>query len=71
MGAFTTMGVREIQSGLAARDFTANEIVDDAFERIYDYDGRVHAFLETTEGMAREAADRIAFDHYARAVRWA
>lgn len=56
MTAFATMGVGEIRSGLAAREFSAREIAEDALARVAARDGEVHAFLETTEKLALERA---------------
>ena len=46
---FGEMGIREIQTGLAAKEFSAAEVARGTFERIGEADGAVHAFLETTE----------------------
>ncbi len=59
MTQFATMGVREIQEGLAAKEFSAREIAEQSLERIAAVDGEVHAFLETTEDLALEAARKI------------
>lgn len=45
---FGEMGIREIQTGLAAKEFSAAEVARGTFERIGEADGAVHAFLETT-----------------------
>lgn len=57
--SFESMGVRDIQAGLAAKDFSAKELTEASFERIAAADADVHAFLETTEQLAYEAAARI------------
>ena len=56
---FGEMGIREIQAGLAAKEFSAAEVARGTFERIGEADGAVHAFLETTEELALDAAARI------------
>lgn len=56
---FGEMGIREIQTGLAAKEFSAAEVTRGTFERIGEADGAVHAFLETTEELALDAAARI------------
>ncbi|MFR3273290.1 MAG: amidase family protein [Slackia sp.] len=53
------MGVREIREGLAAQEFSAREIAQANLEHIAKADEAVHAYLELTEDMAYEAADRI------------
>ena len=57
--AFACMGVRDIQAGLAAREFSAREVAASALERVRALDGATHAFLETTEQMALEQAEKI------------
>ena len=59
MTEFATMGIREIQAGLAAKEFTAREVAQQSLERIAARDGEVHAFLETTEDMALAAAEKV------------
>ncbi|WP_172137095.1 Asp-tRNA(Asn)/Glu-tRNA(Gln) amidotransferase subunit GatA [Adlercreutzia sp. ZJ473] len=56
---FGSMSVRAIQAGLAAGEFSAAEVARGTFERIGAADARVHAFLETTEAAALEAAARV------------
>ncbi len=53
------MGVREIREGLAAQEFSAREIAQANLEHIAKADEAVHAYLELTEDMAYEAADKI------------
>ena len=53
------MGVRELQAGLAARDFSAREVAQSALDRIAARDADVHAYLETTADLALGAADAI------------
>lgn len=57
--AFGCMSAREIQSGLADGEFSAAEVARATFERIAEADAQVHAFLETTEELALEAASRV------------
>ena len=45
MADFATMGVRDIQAGLNAREFSAQEVARQSLERIGARDGEVHAFL--------------------------
>lgn len=59
MTEFATMGVRAIQAGLAAKEFSAREVATQSLARIAANDADVHAFLETTEELALKAADRI------------
>ena len=56
---FGEMSIREIQSGLAAKEFSAAEVARGTFERIAAADEPVHSFLETTEELALDAAARI------------
>ena len=57
--AFPAMGVREIRAGLAAREFSAREIAEASLARIRALDGATHAYLETTERLALDQAERI------------
>ena len=57
--AFAELSVADIQAGLQAKEFSATEIAEDSFKRIADADEAVHAYLETTEQLARDAAARI------------
>ncbi|WP_165248405.1 Asp-tRNA(Asn)/Glu-tRNA(Gln) amidotransferase subunit GatA [Adlercreutzia sp. ZJ141] len=57
--SFASMGVRELQAGLATKQFSAREIAEQSFACIEANDASVHAFLETTEALAYEAAARI------------
>ena len=57
--SFAEMSVAEIQAGLTAKEFSAQEIAKESLERIAATDGAVHAYLETTEAMALEAAARV------------
>ena len=56
---FGQMGVKEIHDGLVAKEFSAQEVARGALDRVAAADGEVHAFLETTEALALEAADRL------------
>ena len=56
---FATMGIREIQAGLMNEEFTAVEVAEASLARIAEQDKDVHAFLETTEEQAIEAAEKI------------
>ena len=57
--AFGEMGIRELQAGLAAKEFSASEVAKATFARIAAADETVHAFLETTEALAIDTAARI------------
>ena len=57
--AFAEMSVAEIQAGLTAKEFSAEEIAKESLERAASTDKAVHAFLETTEQLALEAAARV------------
>ena len=57
--SFACMGARELQAGLAAREFSAHEVAEASLERIASLDGKVHAFVETTEQLALQAAARV------------
>lgn len=59
MADFATMGVRELQTGLRAKDFSAREVAQAALDRIAARDGEVHAFLEVTDELALDAADKV------------
>ncbi len=59
MQDFTELSVEEIRSGLAGGAFSAREITQAAFERIEKTDEDVHAFLELTQNLAFDQADRI------------
>ena len=54
-----TMGIREIQAGLMNGEFTAVEVAEASLARIAEQDTDVHAFLETTDELAVEAAEKI------------
>ena len=57
--AFACMGAREIQQGLAAKEFSAREVAQASLERVRALDGATHAFLETTEQLALCQADKL------------
>ncbi|BAK45121.1 Asp-tRNA(Asn)/Glu-tRNA(Gln) amidotransferase subunit GatA [Eggerthella sp. YY7918] len=57
--AFAAMSARDIQAGLAAREFSAREVAEGSLARIRVLDGATHAYLETTEQLALEQAARI------------
>lgn len=57
--AFAEMSVAEIQAGLTAKEFSAEEIAKESLGRVVSTDKAVHAFLETTEQLALEAAARV------------
>ncbi|MDR1082809.1 MAG: Asp-tRNA(Asn)/Glu-tRNA(Gln) amidotransferase subunit GatA [Coriobacteriales bacterium] len=56
---YSSLGVADIQAGLAAREFSACELARAAFERIEAEDEHIHAFLETTFELALKAAQRV------------
>ncbi len=56
---FAAMSVRDVRTGLLAKEFSAREIAQASLARIAAVDGGVHAYLETTEALALEAAERI------------
>ena len=53
------MGVRELQAGLAAREFSAREVAQSALDRIAARDADVHAYLEVTAELALAAASAL------------
>ena len=59
VGTLANLSVREFRAGLAAREFSAREIANDALARIEREDGTLHTFLETSPHLAYEAAERI------------
>ena len=56
---FGEMSVRQIQAGLAAREFSAAEVARATLGRIGAADEAVHAFLQVTEDLALAAASRV------------
>ena len=59
MTEFATWSIADIQNGLDAREFSAREVASQSLERIAAHDGDIHAFLETTEALALDAADAV------------
>ena len=57
--AFGELSVAQIQSGLSAKEFSAEEVAEASLSRIASADKAVHAFLETTEEAALAAAARV------------
>src|SRR3990167_2717659 len=49
-----TLTIEQIQKGLLAKEFSAQDLAQSAFENIRNKDGNLHAFLEVTEDLARE-----------------
>ena len=56
---FATMGVRQIQTGLANREFSARELAEASLARIAAVDVDVHAFLEVTDELALAKAAEL------------
>lgn len=56
---FGAMSAARISQGLAAKEFSAVEVAKGALARVEQADQKVHAFLETTEQLALDAAARI------------
>ena len=59
MTQFQDMGVKQINEGLKAGEFSARELTDAAFAAIEARDKDVHAFLELTPELAYQQADKI------------
>ena len=59
MTGFAARNIRDIQAGLAAREFSAREVATESLARIKARDTDLHAFLETTEDLALSAADAL------------
>ena len=59
MTEFATWSIADIQNGLDAREFSAREVASQSLERIAARDADIHAFLETTEALALDAADAV------------
>lgn len=57
--AFACMSAREVQAGLAGKEFSAREVAESSLARIHALDGATHAFLETTEHLAFEQAAKV------------
>ena len=56
---FATMGVRQIQTGLANKEFSAREVAQASLARIATVDADVHAFLEVTDELALAKAAEL------------
>lgn len=56
---FGAMGIAQVRAGLAAKEFSAAEVARGTLERIAQADQEVHSFLEVTEQMALEAAEKV------------
>ena len=57
--SIANLGVRDIQKGIAAGDFSAVELMEGALDAIDAQDADVHAFLELTPELARTAAENV------------
>ncbi len=57
--AITDMGIAQIREGLAAKQFSAQEVAQASLDHIAKADGQVHAFLEVTADAATAAAQRV------------
>ena len=57
--ALTDMGIAQIREGLAAKQFSAQEVAQASLDHIAKADGQVHAFLEVTADAAVAAAQRV------------
>lgn len=51
--------VKEIQTGLTSKEFSAEEVAKESLARIESADKKVHAFLEVTSEAALSAAQRV------------
>jgi len=51
--------IKQAHNGLMAKEFSAKELTEAFLARIKKEDGEIHAFLETTADLAREAAVKI------------
>ena len=56
---FATMGVRQIQTGLANKEFSARELAQASLAHIATVDADVHAFLEVTDELALAKAAEL------------
>lgn len=59
MTHFSEMGILDIRAGLAKKEFSASEIAQASIARIASADTKIHAFLETTEELARAQASKL------------
>lgn len=56
MTNFASLSVRDIRKGLSDKTFSAKEIAEASIARVAAVDSEIHAFLETTEGLALQKA---------------
>ena len=56
---FPALGIRELQAGLAAKEFSAREVAEGSLARIQAVDPSIHAYLETTGELALAAAEAV------------
>ena len=57
--ALSDLTVKEIQTGLTSKEFSAEEVAKESLARIESADKKVHAFLEVTSEAALSAAQRV------------
>ncbi len=57
--ALSDLSVKEIQAGLASKEFSAQEVAQESLARIASVDKKIHAFLEVTEQAALDAARQV------------
>lgn len=57
--ALSDLMVKEIQTGLTSKEFSAEEVAKESLARIESADKKVHAFLEVTSEAALSAAQRV------------
>ncbi len=57
--ALSDLSIKEIQTGLVNKEFSAQELAQESLSRIASVDAKVHAFLEVTEQAALDAAHRV------------
>ena len=57
--ALSDLTVKEIQTGLVSKEFSAEEVAKESLARIESADKKVHAFLEVTSEAALSAAQRV------------
>ena len=55
----SVLTARQVRDGVASGTFSAREVADAAYARIEAIDDDVHAFLELSQDLAYEAADRV------------
>lgn len=56
---YSALTVAQIQTALSAKDFSAQELAQSAFDTIAQRDPQIHAFLELTSNLAFKAAEKI------------